>query len=66
MVLGFSLVGSIATMAGAMYTPPERPIQKHLLWLVRGRITMVLASIADQILGFQCLSSGRPESSVFL
>ncbi|EKM83978.1 hypothetical protein AGABI1DRAFT_31895 [Agaricus bisporus var. burnettii JB137-S8] len=33
MVLGFSLVGSIATMAGAMYTPPERPIQKHLLWL---------------------------------
>ncbi|KAF9444598.1 hypothetical protein P691DRAFT_807134 [Macrolepiota fuliginosa MF-IS2] len=32
-VLGVSLFGSIATMAGAMYTPPERPIQKHLLWL---------------------------------
>jgi hypothetical protein len=66
MILGVSLVGSIATMAGAMYTPPERPIQKHLLWLVRGWITMVVVSIVNRISGFQCLSSGHPESPVFL
>ncbi|KXN88930.1 Growth hormone-inducible transmembrane protein [Leucoagaricus sp. SymC.cos] len=35
-VLGTSLVGSIATMAGTMYTPPERLIQKHLFWMAFG------------------------------
>lgn len=33
MVLGVSLVGSISTMVATMYTPPDRPIQKHLFWL---------------------------------
>jgi len=32
-VLGVGLLGSITTMMGAMYTPPDRPIQKHLFWL---------------------------------
>ncbi|KAF8203926.1 inhibitor of apoptosis-promoting Bax1-domain-containing protein [Pholiota molesta] len=32
-VLGVSLVGSIGTMMGAMYTPPENTVQKHLFWL---------------------------------
>lgn len=36
MVLGVSLVGSISTMVATMYTPPDRPIQKHLFWLVCG------------------------------
>ncbi|KAF5368496.1 hypothetical protein D9758_002146 [Tetrapyrgos nigripes] len=33
LVLGVSLVGSIGTMMGVLYTPPERTIQKHLFWL---------------------------------
>lgn len=32
-VLGASLLGSISTMAATMYTPPDKPIQKHLCWL---------------------------------
>ncbi|KAF4612008.1 hypothetical protein D9613_004142 [Agrocybe pediades] len=32
-VLGVSLVGSIGTMMGTLYTPPENTIQKHLFWL---------------------------------
>ncbi|KAJ3575236.1 hypothetical protein NP233_g1240 [Leucocoprinus birnbaumii] len=32
-VLGVSLVGSISAMMGTMYTPPDRPVQKHLCWL---------------------------------
>ncbi|EAU92287.2 bax Inhibitor family protein [Coprinopsis cinerea okayama7 len=32
-VLGVSLVGSIGTMMGVYYTPPEKTVQKHLLWL---------------------------------
>jgi len=32
-VLGVSLVGSIGTMMGVYYTPPEKTIQKHLFWL---------------------------------
>ncbi|KJA28628.1 hypothetical protein HYPSUDRAFT_62270 [Hypholoma sublateritium FD-334 SS-4] len=32
-VLGVSLVGSIGTMMGVMYTPPEKTFQKHLFWL---------------------------------
>lgn len=34
-VLGVSLVGSIGTMMGTMYTPPENTILKHTFWLVR-------------------------------
>ncbi len=33
-VLGVSLVGSIGTMMGAMYTPPENTVLKHAFWLV--------------------------------
>lgn len=33
-VLGVSLVGSIGTMMGVMYTPPENTILKHAFWLV--------------------------------
>ncbi|EIM83445.1 uncharacterized protein STEHIDRAFT_63071 [Stereum hirsutum FP-91666 SS1] len=33
LVLGVSLVGSIGTMMGVMYTPPENTVQKHLFWL---------------------------------
>jgi hypothetical protein len=33
-VLGLGLVGSIGTMMGAIYTPPENSAQKHLFWLV--------------------------------
>ncbi|KZT02501.1 Bax inhibitor family protein [Laetiporus sulphureus 93-53] len=32
-VLGVSLVGSIGTMMGAMYTPPEHTVLKHAFWL---------------------------------
>ncbi|PFH52341.1 hypothetical protein AMATHDRAFT_74387 [Amanita thiersii Skay4041] len=32
-VLGFSLAGSIGTMMGTFYTPPEKTFQKHVLWL---------------------------------
>ncbi|KAG6842427.1 hypothetical protein C0991_007557 [Blastosporella zonata] len=32
-VLGVSLVGSIGSMMGVFYTPPERSVQKHLFWL---------------------------------
>jgi len=32
-VLGVSLVGSIGTMMGVMYTPPENTILKHAFWL---------------------------------
>lgn len=33
-VLGVSLVGSIGTMMGAMYTPPENTVLKHAFWVV--------------------------------
>ena len=33
-VLGVSLVGSIGTMMGALYTPPENSVLKHTFWLV--------------------------------
>ena len=32
--LGVSLVGSIGTMMGTLYTPIDKPVQKHLFWLV--------------------------------
>ncbi|TFK41944.1 inhibitor of apoptosis-promoting Bax1-domain-containing protein [Crucibulum laeve] len=32
-VLGVSLVGSIGSMMGVFYTPPEKTLQKHLFWL---------------------------------
>ncbi|KAF8807997.1 hypothetical protein BYT27DRAFT_7097845 [Phlegmacium glaucopus] len=31
--LGVSLVGSIGTMMGTLYTPADKPVQKHLFWL---------------------------------
>ncbi|KAI8990548.1 Bax inhibitor family protein [Trametes punicea] len=34
LVLGVSLVGSIGTMMGAMYTSPENSVLKHTFWLV--------------------------------
>jgi hypothetical protein len=33
-VLGVSLVGSIGSMMGVFYTPPEQTFQKHVFWLV--------------------------------
>lgn len=33
LVLGVSLVGSIGSMMGVYYTPPEKTVQKHLFWL---------------------------------
>ncbi|EIW86930.1 hypothetical protein CONPUDRAFT_46117 [Coniophora puteana RWD-64-598 SS2] len=33
LVLGVSLVGSIGSMMGVYYTPPDKPVQKHLAWL---------------------------------
>ncbi|KAJ7201351.1 Bax inhibitor family protein [Mycena pura] len=32
-VIGASLAGSIGSMFGVFYTPPENPIPKHLFWL---------------------------------
>jgi FtsH-binding integral membrane protein len=32
-VLGVSLAGSIGSMMGVFYTPPERTMQKHFFWL---------------------------------
>jgi len=32
-VLGVSLVGSIGSMAGVYFTPPEKSFQKHAFWL---------------------------------
>ena len=37
LVLGVSLVGSIGTMMGAMYTSPENTVLKHAFWLVRSQ-----------------------------
>ena len=37
LVLGVSLVGSIGTMMGAMYTSPENSLLKHTFWLVSAR-----------------------------
>ena len=34
LVLGVGLVGSIGSMMGTFYTPVDKPIQKHLFWLV--------------------------------
>jgi len=31
-VLGVGLAGSLGTMMGTMYTPPEKYLQKHVLW----------------------------------
>jgi hypothetical protein len=33
-VLGVSLAGSIGSMMGVFYTPPEQTFQKHVFWLV--------------------------------
>jgi len=33
LVFGVSLAGSIGTMMGVFYTPPENNVQKHLFWL---------------------------------
>lgn len=33
LVLGVSLVGSIGTMMGTIYTPPSQPVLKHAMWL---------------------------------
>ncbi|KAI0319050.1 inhibitor of apoptosis-promoting Bax1-domain-containing protein [Amylostereum chailletii] len=33
LVLGVSLVGSIGSMMGVFYTPPENTVQKHLFWV---------------------------------
>lgn len=33
-VLGVSLVGSIGTMMGVLYTSPENKVLKHACWLV--------------------------------
>lgn len=33
-VLGVSLAGSIGSMLGVYYTPPEKTFQKHAFWLV--------------------------------
>jgi len=32
-VLGVGLVGSIGSMMGVYYTPPEKTVQKHMFWL---------------------------------
>ncbi|KAG6824613.1 hypothetical protein H0H93_001820, partial [Arthromyces matolae] len=32
-VLGVSLAGSVGSMMGVFFTPPERTVQKHLFWL---------------------------------
>ena len=41
-VLGVSLVGSIGTMMGAMYTPPENTVLKHTFWLVSNSCSLAL------------------------
>ena len=44
-VLGVSLVGSIGTMMGAMYTPPENTVLKHAFWLVSNRTHCILSRL---------------------
>ncbi|KAN0100425.1 WD40-repeat-containing domain protein [Tylopilus felleus] len=39
LVLGVSLVGSIGSMMGVYYTPPERTVQKHLFWLATATLS---------------------------
>lgn len=34
LVLGVSLVGSIGTMMGVLYTPPQNSVLKHTFWVV--------------------------------
>jgi hypothetical protein len=64
-VLGAGLAGSIGSMLGVFYTPPEKTMQKHLFWLVS------IQSICNYdgeliLLGLQCLPSGDFKSLVFL
>lgn len=48
-VLGVSLVGSIGTMMGVYYTPPENTVQKHLFWMVsRAPGSLALAQAKHQ------------------
>jgi len=64
LVLGVSLVGSIGTMMGAMYTSPENTVQKHLFWGVR-----VLCSVSNSkakfIPGLQPLPSSNSQPFIF-
>ena len=60
--LGVSLVGSIGTMMGTFYTAPENKIQKHLFWLVRFIMWLVINNFLS---GLQCLPGGHTESVIF-
>jgi hypothetical protein len=65
-VFGVSLAGSIATMMGTFYTPPEKGVQKHLFWLV----SLVHLSPAfvnmPSVIGVQCMPGCYTESFVLL
>jgi hypothetical protein len=56
MVLGVSLVGSIGSMMGTYFTPPEKTFQKHAFWLVRVENARDWP-ILTRGLGFQCVPS---------
>ena len=49
-VLGVSLMGSIGTMMGAMYTPPENTLLKHTFWLVSKRADYAIELLCSRII----------------
>lgn len=61
-VLGVSLVGSIGTMMGTMYTSPENTVLKHTFWLVRPcySVDVQLPDTDHVCVGLQCLPSCYP------
>lgn len=67
-VLGISLVGSIGSMMGVFYTPPEKTVQKHLFWLVSDFSCCLLLSflyLLCRLSGLQRMSSSYIEPVVF-
>ena len=63
LVLGVSLVGSIGTMMGAMYTSPENTVLKHTFWLVSDVSSSVLPC-ADRVSGLQRMPSSDAQPVV--
>jgi hypothetical protein len=42
LVLGVGLAGSIGSMMGVFYTPPEKSFQKHMFWVVSAGMTIFI------------------------
>lgn len=66
MVLGVSLVGSIGTMMGAMYTPPENTVLKHAFWLVSNLLLCAQGFLVDYGQGFNACQAATLSPLFFM